>query len=103
MQDTIRIEPTDRRRNQVVKFTDKISNATAKTEETDFSERLLKKYRAPASLSEDDSNLEKLNRDNYKSVMHKMLYLEEKECNRKISRSVVFIIIIICLCSSKFI
>ena len=44
---------------------------------------LMTKYKVPSPPFTD---LEELSRDNYKEFMHRMLYLEEKECNEKISK-----------------
>ncbi|XP_022109839.1 helicase with zinc finger domain 2-like isoform X2 [Acanthaster planci] len=46
--------------------------------------KLLADYVLPISF--DIDNLGELSRDNYREYMHAMLYLEEKECNTKISK-----------------
>ena len=45
---------------------------------------LMTKYKVPSPLITD--RMEELSRKNYKDYMHKMLYLEEVECNHKISK-----------------
>ncbi|XP_022112078.1 helicase with zinc finger domain 2-like [Acanthaster planci] len=47
-------------------------------------EKLLSSYRVPATVGIDD--LKEMSRENYREFMHRMLYLEELECNRKISK-----------------
>ena len=49
-------------------------------------EVLYARYKPPSSLSIDDIGDEQLSKENYKHHMHKMLFLEELECMKRIAR-----------------
>ena len=51
-----------------------------------FEKKILAAYKPPASLSIDDIELGRLDRDNYKLHMQKMLHLEEREQTKRIAR-----------------
>ncbi|XP_038048815.1 helicase with zinc finger domain 2-like [Patiria miniata] len=77
------IQTWDSSNSEIVKFLD---GAPVDQEQTAFEEKLLATYKPPTSLSIDDIELGRLDRDNYKLHMHKMLHLEEREQTKRIAR-----------------
>ncbi|XP_022079225.1 LOW QUALITY PROTEIN: helicase with zinc finger domain 2-like [Acanthaster planci] len=73
------IQTWDSINSEIVKFPDAMTQA--------FEEKLLATYKPPAaSLSIDDIELKRIDRDTYKLHMHKMLHLEEREQTKRIAR-----------------
>ena len=73
------IQTWDSINSEIVKFPDETVQA--------FEEKLLATHKPPsASLSIDDIELRRLDRDTYRLHMHKMLHLEEREQTKRIAR-----------------
>ncbi len=71
----LRTEVWDSSTMKIVKFTEYKLSKVHKD--------LMAKYKAPSPLS---TNSIELSRESYKDYMHTMLYLEEEDCNQKISK-----------------
>ncbi|XP_038074345.1 uncharacterized protein LOC119742480 isoform X2 [Patiria miniata] len=86
--DRVVLEPWNSSNSHIVKFTDAAGTATISQAEQELMDRLLKQYPPPTlqNRRHDSSISETLTRDNYRQVMHRVLYIEEKECNKKIYR-----------------
>ncbi|XP_071791761.1 3'-5' exoribonuclease HELZ2-like isoform X2 [Asterias amurensis] len=83
------IQPSESKRNQVVELWDRNNlKIVAFTEDdyapTNHEKKLMAKYQIPTSL--DTRGNDELGRGNYKENMHTMLYLEERECNDRVSK-----------------
>ena len=72
------MELWDRKKLEIVAFTEDDYAPT------NYEKKLMAKYQIPTSL--DTRGNDELGRDNYKENMHTMLYLEERECNDRVSK-----------------
>ncbi|XP_033628979.1 uncharacterized protein LOC117291425 isoform X1 [Asterias rubens] len=78
-----KIQTWDSSNCEIVKFPDDVRTPP---DVALFEKKILAAYKPPASLSIDDIELGRLDRDNYKLHMQKMLHLEEREQTKRIAR-----------------
>ncbi|XP_022107369.1 uncharacterized protein LOC110988307 isoform X2 [Acanthaster planci] len=81
-------EPWNNSNSQLVKYSDPANMTASQQAERNLVEGLQERYpyQAPHRYRDRSILSEELSCDNYKEVMHNVLYLEEKECSRKISK-----------------